>query len=127
MLKFKKLNTFYVSKANSLGFANKFIISRNSERKKLIETIPSKSKTLSFVNSNKDEVSIEQIISSKKIISNIASFDDSKNSQDLFSEILLTKRSDDRKRKLSRRLSKTLIGDLRSRDDLDAFFLFGKP
>ena len=49
-------------------------------------------------------------------------FDDSKNSQDLFSEILLTKRSDDRKRKLSRRLSKTLIGDLRSRDDLDAFF-----
>jgi len=122
LLKFKKLNTFYVSKANSLGFVNKFIISRNSERKKLIETIPSKSKTLSFVSSNKDEVSIEQIISSKKIISNIASFDDSKNSQDLFSEILLTKRSDDRKRKLSRRLSKTLIGDLRSRDDLDAFF-----
>ena len=122
MLKFKKLNTFYVSKANSLGFVNKFIISRNSERKKLIETIPSKSKTLSFVYSNKDEVSIEQIISSEKIISNIASFDDSKNSQDLFSEILLTKRSDDRKRKLSRRLSKTLIGDLRSRDDLDAFF-----
>ena len=122
LLKFKKLNTFYVSKANSLGFANNFVISRNSERIKLIETIPLESKTLSFVSSNKDDVSIEQIMGAKKTIHNIASFDDSKNSQDLFSQILLTKRSDDRKRKLSRRLSKTLIGDLRSRDDLDAFF-----
>ena len=122
LLKFKKLNTFYVSKANSLGFANNFVISRNSERIKLIETIPLESKTLSFVSSNKDDASIEQIMGAKKTIHNIASFDDSKNSQDLFSQILLTKRSDDRKRKLSRRLSKTLIGDLRSRDDLDAFF-----
>ena len=42
LLKFKKLNTFYVSKANSLGFVNKFIFVTPKE--KLIETILQKSK-----------------------------------------------------------------------------------
>ena len=39
------------------------------------------------------------------------------------SEILLSDRSNERKRKLSRRLSKTLAGDPRTREDIDSFFL----
>ena len=39
------------------------------------------------------------------------------------SEILMSDRSDERKRKLSRRLSKSLVGEPRTREDIDSFFL----
>ena len=43
--------------------------------------------------------------------------------QTMFSEILLVDRSNERIRKLSRRLSEKVTADSRSREDIDTFFL----
>ena len=117
-------NVFYVAKNNTLGITNRFIVSPNSERDKLIETIPSALKKFGFIKKNNsyDYDSTKKLIAAEKLILSLTSFEDTEGSQDLFSQILLTDRSYDRKRKLSRRLSKNLEGYPRSRKDLDAFY-----
>ena len=122
--KIRRLNVFYISKINTSNIANSFIVSPNSERSVLMKTIPIKKKKFGFVTSlnAKDIDSEKELIAINKNVLNTTVFDDTKNSQVLFSEILLTDRSNERKRKLARRLSKTLAGDARSRGDLDSFF-----
>ena len=41
----------------------------------------------------------------------------------MFADILMANRSKERLRKLSRRLSREITGDTRTREDIDTFFL----
>ena len=58
----------------------------------------------------------------KKEIVTSKTYDNDANGQRMFSEMLLVDRSNERIRKLSRRLSKKVSADSRSREDIDSFF-----
>ena len=125
--KLPKSKTLYLHSDNrNLGFPNSFDASKDIEKKKLIQNIPREVKRIVVIDSehtlDKDEISNFLELNGKEIIER-RTFNESISSQDLFSEILLSDRSKERKRKLSRRISKEISGEARIREDIDAFFL----
>ena len=123
--KFSKSNTFYISNSFNLGFNNNFIVDQSTEKQILISRIPDNLKKFVFFDTEiqGDETSMELLKEAKKEIIIQSTYSTKQNTQNLMSEILLSDRSNERKRKLSRRLSKTLAGDPRTREDIDSFFL----
>ena len=52
----------------------------------------------------------------------LETYNDDLSSQDMFAKLLMVDRSQERKRKLSRRISETISGDSRAREDIDTVF-----
>ncbi len=122
---FSKSNTFYISNSFNIGFRNNFIVDQTKETQKLISHIPDNLKRFVFFDTKMrgDTTSMELLKEAEKEIIIKVSYGAKQNTQNLMSEILMSDRSNERKRKLSRRLSKTLAGNSRTREDVDSFFL----
>ena len=122
-----KTKTLLVSnKLDEIGFENTFIVSREEEKYKLIQNISVNSSRFVVIDSknNMDKKSIVNLLKdSKKEIVTAKTYKNDVTGQGMFSEILLVDRSKERTRKLSRRISKNLSADSRSREDIDSFFL----
>ena len=122
-----KTKTLLVSnKLDEIGFENTFIVSREEEKYKLIQNISVNSSRFVVIDSknNMDKKSIVNLLEdSKKEIVTSKTYKNDVTGQGMFSEILLVDRSKERTRKLSRRISKNLSADSRSREDIDSFFL----
>ncbi len=125
--KLSKTKTLYVSNnLDEIGFENTFIVSREEEKYKLIQNIPESSSRFVVIDSknNIDKNNIVNLlIDYKKEIVTSKTYNNETTSQTMFSEILLVDRSNERIRKLSRRLSETVTATSRSRSDIDTFFL----
>ena len=110
---------------SQLKFDNNFIISREQEKERLVNLISS-TKGLVIIDSNKtlDKFNIAKSISEKnhRVVEQ-KTYDSKISSQDLFEDLLMANRSKERLRKLSRRLSRQIKGDARTREDIDAVFL----
>ena len=121
-----KAKTLFVSnKLNEIGFENTFIVSREEEKYKLIQNISVDSFRFAVIDSknNMDKNSIVNLLEDyKKEIVTSKTYDNNANGQRMFSEMLLVDRSNERIRKLSRRLSEKVSADSRSREDIDSFF-----
>ena len=122
-----KAKTLFVSNNfDEMGFENTFIVSREEEKYKLIQNISIGSSRFVVIDSknNMDKNSIINLLEdyNQEIVS-AKTYNDEKTGQSIFSEILLVDRSSERIRKLSRRLSEKVSADLRSREDIDSFFL----
>ena len=121
-----KTKTLLVSnKLDEIGFENTFIVSREEEKYKLIQNISVNSTRFVVIDSknNMDKKSIVNLLEdSKKEIVTSKTYKNDVTGQGMFSEILLVDRSKERTRKLSRRISKNLSADSRSREDIDSFF-----
>ena len=118
--------TLYVSNnTDEIGFENTFIVSREEEKYKLIQSISDSSKRFVVIDSknNIDKNIVNFLKDYKKEIVTSKTYDNETTSQTMFSEILLVDRSKERIRKLSRRLSETVSATSRSREDIDSFFL----
>ncbi|MDC3127008.1 hypothetical protein OA494_01210 [Gammaproteobacteria bacterium] len=122
-----KTKTLLVSNnLDEIGFENTFIVSREEEKYKLIQNISANSSRFVVIDSknNMDKESVINLLEdSKKEIVTSKTYKNDVTGQRLFSEILLVDRSKERTRKLSRRISKNLSADSRSREDIDSFFL----
>ena len=125
--KLSKTKTLFVSNnTNKTEFENTFLVSREEEKYKLIQNISKASSRFVVIDSknNIDNYSIINLLEDyKKEIIASKTYDGKTTSQAMFSEVLLVDRSKERIRKLSRRLSKTVSADSRSREDIDSFFL----
>ena len=125
--KLPKAKTLFVSSyLDKIGFENTFIVSREEEKNKLIQNISVTSSRFVIIDSKKniDKNSIVNLMEDyKKEIVTSKTYNNETTSQSMFSEILLVDRSKERIRKLSRRLSEKVSSDLRSREDIDGFFL----
>ena len=122
-----KAKTLFVSNNfDEMGFENTFIVSREEEKYKLIQNISIESSRFVVIDSknNMDKNSIINLLEdyNQEIVS-AKTYNNDKTGQSIFSEILLVDRSSERIRKLSRRLSEKVSADLRSREDIDSFFL----
>ena len=110
---------------SQLKFDNNFIISREQEKERLVNLISS-TKGLVIIDSNKtlDKFNIAKSISEKnhRVVEQ-KTYGSKISSQDLFEDLLMANRSKERLRKLSRRLSRQIKGDARTREDIDAVFL----
>ena len=120
-----KTKSIYVTiNQQDLGYKNVFNVSKAADSIALVQAIPNEIKRIAIVNgkNNPDSQRYLDLLQSyeKEIVENIE-FNQQISSQDLFSQILLANRSNERKRKLSRRISKTIEGRARIRDDIDAF------
>ncbi len=119
--------TLYVSDFDdNLGFSDTFIVSRTEERAELIQSIKSLSNRIVVIDSKNtaDKETITRLLKeNKKEVIEVKTYDENSSSQDLFAKVLMVNRSQERMRKLSRRLSKNITGNSRSREDLDTFFL----
>ena len=120
-----KTKSIYVTiNQQDLGYKNVFNVSKAADSIALVQAIPNEIKRIAIVNgkNNPDSQRYVDLLQSyeKEIVENIE-FNQQISSQDLFSQILLANRSNERKRKLSRRISKTIEGRARIRDDIDAF------
>ena len=120
-----KTKSIYVTiNQQDLGYKNVFNVSKAADSIALVQAIPNEIKRIAIVNgkNNPDSQRYVDLLQSyeKEIVENIE-FNQQTSSQDLFSQILLANRSNERKRKLSRRISKTIEGRARIRDDIDAF------
>ena len=120
-----KTKSIYVTiNQQDLGYKNVFNASKAADSIALVQAIPNEIKRIAIVNgkNNPDSQRYVDLLQSyeKEIVENIE-FNQQISSQDLFSQILLANRSNERKRKLSRRISKTIEGRARIRDDIDAF------
>mgnify|MGYP001315202270 CR=1 FL=1 len=122
-----KAKTLLVSNNfDEIGFENTFIVSREEEKFKLIQNISVNSSRFVVIDSknNIDKNSIINLLEDyKQEIVTSKTYNNETTGQSIFSEILLVNRSNERIRKLSRRLSKKVSADLRSREDIDSFFL----
>lgn len=110
---------------SQLRFDNNFIISREQEKEKLVNLISS-TKSLVVIDSNKtlDKFNIaESILETNQRVTEQRTYESELSSQDMFADILMANRSKERLRKLSRRLSREIKGDTRTREDIDTFFL----
>jgi len=120
-------NTLYVSNSDeNLGFSNTFIASRKEEKSKLIQSIKNSSIRFVVIDSKKtiDKATITKLLEENdKEVVEVKTYDENFSSQDLFEKVLMFNRSKERMRKLSRRISKKIIGNSRTREDFDAFFL----
>ena len=125
--KLPKAKTLFVSNnQDEIGFENTFIVSREEEKSKLIQSISESSSRFVVIDSknNMDKNSIVNLLEDyKKEIVTSETFNNETTSQTMFSEILLVDRSKERIRKLSRRLSEKVSATSRSREDIDTFFL----
>jgi len=110
---------------SQLKFDNNFVISREQEKERLVNLISS-TKGLVIIDSNKtlDKFNIAKSISEKnhRVVEQ-KTYGSKISSQDLFEDLLMANRSKERLRKLSRRLSRQIKGDARTREDIDAVFL----
>ncbi len=110
---------------SQLRFDNNFIISREQEKEKLVNLISS-TKSLVVIDSNKtlDKFNIaESILETNQRVKEQRTYEGELSSQEMFADILMANRSKERLRKLSRRLSREIKGDTRTREDIDTFFL----
>ena len=125
--KLPKAKTLFVSNnQDEIGFENTFIVSREEEKSKLIQSISESSSRFVVIDSknNMDKNSIVNMLKNyKKEIVTSKTYNNETTSQTMFSEILLVDRSKERIRKLSRRLSEKVSATSRSRNDIDTFFL----
>ena len=125
--KLPKAKTLFVSNnQDEIGFENTFIVSREEEKSKLIQSISESSSRFVVIDSknNMDKNSIVNLLKDyKKEIVTSKTYNNETTSQTMFSEILLVDRSKERIRKLSRRLSEKVSATSRSRNDIDTFFL----
>ena len=121
-----KPKTFFVSNnLDEIGFENTFIVSREEEKYELIHNISVNSSRFVVIDSknNMDKNSIVNLLEDyKKEIVTSKTYENEVTGQSMFSEILLVDRSNERIRKLSRRLSEKVSADSRSREDIDSFF-----
>jgi len=122
-----KSRTIYVSDdGDDLGFTNTFMISREEEKNKLIDHLSNSSERIILIDSKKtlDKEKIKKSLQAiRKEIVESKTFDGDLSSQNMFAELLLVGRSQERKRKLSRRITETINSDTRTREDVDTFFL----
>jgi len=125
--KLPKAKTLFVSNnTDEVGFENTFIVSREQEKNKLIQSISDSSSRFVVIDSNNniDKNSIVNLLKNyKKEIVTSKTYNNETASQTMFTEILLVDRSKERIRKLSRRLSEKVSATSRSREDIDSFFL----
>ena len=121
-----KAKTFFVSNnLDEIGFEDTFIVSREEEKYELIQNISVNSSRFVVIDSknNMDKKSIVNLLEDyKKEIVTSKTHNNEATGQSMFSEILLVDRSNERIRKLSRRLSEKVSADSRSREDIDSFF-----
>ena len=122
-----KSKTIYVSNdEDDLGFNNTFMISREEEKNKLIDHLSNSSERIILIDSKKtlDKEKIKKSLQAirKEVVEN-KTYSDDLSSQDMFAELLLVDRSQERKRKLSRRITENINSDSRTREDVDTFFL----
>ena len=122
-----KSKTIYVSDdEDDLGFNNTFMISREEEKNKLIDHLSNSSERIILIDSKKtlDKEKIKKSLQAirKEVVEN-KTYSGDLSSQDMFAELLLVDRSQERKRKLSRRITETINSDSRTREDVDTFFL----
>ena len=125
--KLPKAKTLFVSNnQDEIGFENTFIVSREEEKYKLIQNISESSSRFVVIDSknNMDKDSIINLLEdyNQEIVTS-KTYSNKATGQSIFSEILLVDRSNERIRKLSRRLSEKVSADSRSREDIDSFFL----
>ncbi len=121
-----KSKTLYASTDDDLGFSNTFIISREEEENKLIDHLSNSSERIILIDSKKtlDKERIKKTLQAmNKEVVESKTYDGNLSSQDMFAELLLVGRSQERKRKLSRRIKETINSDSRTREDVDTFFL----
>ena len=120
-----KTQSIYVTiNQQDLGYKNVFNASKAADSIALIQAIPYEIKRIAIVNGENNPDSqryVDLLQSYEKEVVEIIEFDQQISSQNLFSQILLANRSKERKRKLSRRISKTIEGRARIRDDIEAF------
>ena len=122
-----KVRTLFVSNNHDEnGFENTFIVSREEEKLKLVQNVSVNSSRFVVIDSKNimDKNSIINLLEDykKEIVASIT-YNDEATSQSMFSEMLLVDRSNERIRKLSRRLSEKVSADSRSREDIDSFFM----
>jgi hypothetical protein len=122
-----KSKTIYASDdEDDLGFNNTFMISREEEKNKLIDHLSNSSERIILIDSKKtlDKEKIKKSLQAirKEVVEN-KTYSGDLSSQDMFAELLLVDRSQERKRKLSRRITETINSDSRAREDVDTFFL----
>ena len=122
-----KYKTIYASDdEDDLGFTNTFMISREEEKNKLIDHLSNSSERIILIDSKKtlDKEKIKKSLQAirKEVVEN-KTYSGDLSSQDMFAELLLVDRSQERKRKLSRRITETINSDSRTREDVDTFFL----
>ncbi len=122
-----KSKTIYASNdEDDLGFNNTFMISREEEKNKLIDHLSNASERIILIDSKKtlDKEKIKKSLQAirKEVVEN-KTYSGDLSSQDMFAELLLVDRSQERKRKLSRRITETMNSDSRTREDVDTFFL----
>ena len=122
-----KSKTIYASDdKDDLGFTNTFMISREEEKNKLIDHLSNSSERIILIDSKKtlDKEKIKKSLQAirKEVVEN-KTYSDDLSSQDMFAELLLVDRSQERKRKLSRRITENINSDSRTREDVDTFFL----
>ena len=122
-----KSKTIYTSDdEDDLGFTNTFMISREEEKNKLIDHLSNSSERIILIDSKKtlDKEKIKKSLQAirKEVVEN-KTYSGDLSSQDMFAELLLVDRSQERKRKLSRRITETINSDSRTREDVDTFFL----
>jgi hypothetical protein len=122
-----KSKTIYASDdEDDLGFTNTFMISREEEKNKLIDHLSNSSERIILIDSKKtlDKEKIKKSLQAirKEVVEN-KTYSGDLSSQDMFAELLLVDRSQERKRKLSRRITETINSDSRAREDVDTFFL----
>ena len=124
----KKSETFYVtnSRKDLQGYKYNFVVSRESEKKVLMNYIKDSDQRFVVIDSNTTNdakiISNELILKDKEVVET-TTFKESMSSQNLFSKLMMADRSKERTRKLSRRISRQLAGEIRVRDDIDTFFL----
>tara|TARA_B100000530_G_scaffold156684_1_gene98418 strand:+ start:1545 stop:2675 length:1131 start_codon:yes stop_codon:yes gene_type:complete len=122
-----KSKTLYVSNnGNDFGFTNTFTTSREEEENQIIDHLSNSSKRIILIDSKKtlDKEKIRKSLQEiKKEVVASETYNSDLSSQDMFAKLLLVNRSQDRKRKLSRRISEPLKSDTRIREDIDTFFL----
>ena len=120
-----KTKSIYVTiNQEDLGHKNVFNASKAADSIAVIQAMPNEIRRIAIVNgkNNPDlQGYVDLLQSNEKEIVEIIEFDQQISSQDIFSQVLLANRSKERKRKLSRRISKNIQGRARIRDDIDAF------
>tara|TARA_Y100000591_G_C21840383_1_gene705204 strand:+ start:1370 stop:2500 length:1131 start_codon:yes stop_codon:yes gene_type:complete len=122
-----KSKTLYVSNnGNDFGFINTFTTSRKEEEKQIIDHLSNSSNRIILIDSKKtlDKEKIRKSLQeiNKEVVAS-ETYKGDLSSQDMFAKLLFVNRFQERKRKLSRRISEPLNGDSRIREDIDTFLL----